>query len=92
MQELIPLPASDSFATLISILAPQIIRAETRQEEVEGEIKVLRERSAKILEGWVEGGVIGGGKIWAEWEARVSAVEGKVRRREVEKEKEKREV
>ena len=53
---------------------------------------MLRERSARVLEGWVEGGVIGGGKVWGEWEDRVSGVEGKVRRWEVGREKEKREV
>ena len=40
----------------------------------------------------MEGGVVGGGEIWGEWEGRVGRVETSVRRREVEREKESREI
>jgi hypothetical protein len=52
------------------------------------EVADLRIRSARLLERWLEVGVVGQGEVWAEWEERVRAVERGVRRMEVAREKE----
>ena len=67
-------------------------RAEAEQEGIEREAGRLRERSARLVQRWYEGGVLGMGDAWGEWEGRVARVEKVVRREELRRERERQEV
>ena len=44
------------------------------QQHQESEVAELRARSAKLLESWINTGVVATGERWADWEARVRDV------------------
>ncbi len=52
------------------------------------EVSNLRARSARLVERWIDVGVVGQGEVWADWEERVRVVERSVRRMEVQRQKE----
>lgn len=66
----------------------RIAKVRTRQLEQMEEMQELRNRSARVLEFWYEGGVLGMGEMWAQLEARVRACEIAVRRVEAAKRRE----
>ncbi|KAK5170538.1 uncharacterized protein LTR77_005126 [Saxophila tyrrhenica] len=63
-------------------LRPRIDAARTKQLEQAKEVAELRARSARAVEAWYEGGVLGMDEQWAEWEERLREAEILVRRRE----------
>lgn len=48
----------------------------------------LAKRSGVLLLRWYDGSVLGGGRCWVSWEARLREAEKVVRRAEVRREKE----
>lgn len=60
--------------------------------ELEREVAELRERSARVVERWVEVGVMGMGEVWGEWEERLKDCQREVRRCEGGREREVAEV
>ena len=81
----IPDPAAS--AKLIE-LQPRIEKVRAKQEAQLQELAELRAKSAKAVEIWYEGGVLGMGERWAEWEERLRDAEISVRRREAAKKRE----
>ncbi|KAK4561362.1 hypothetical protein LTR86_004679 [Recurvomyces mirabilis] len=75
----IPDPAQ---VTKLITLRPRIERVMAKQAEQEREIDILRARSARAVQTWVEDGCLGMGDNWAEWEERLRGVEIAVRRKE----------
>ncbi len=69
-------------------LAPRIEKARVRQEKQAREVAELRSRSARVVEQWLEVGMLGMSERWAEWEERLREVEIVVRRREGAKRRE----
>ena len=69
-------------------LRPRIEKARERQLIQAKEFSELRARSARAVEAWYEGGVLGMGEQWAEWEERLRDAEILVRRREAVKRRE----
>ena len=69
-------------------LAPRIEKARVRQEKQAREVAELRARSARVVEQWLEVGMLGMSERWAEWEERLREVEIVVRRREGAKRRE----
>ena len=62
-----------------------MVERQTRQET---EIDTLRELSARLLERWLQVGVVGQGELWADWDDRVKIAERSVRRKEATIERE----
>ena len=81
----VPDPA---LTTKLIELSPRIQKARETQEAQAREFAELRARSAKVVEMWYEGGVLGMGEQWAEWEERLRDAEILVRRREAAKKRE----
>lgn len=81
------IPDSAAFAKLTA-LQPRIDQIRTRQDEQAREFAELRARSARVVEKWFEGGVLGMGEKWAEWEERLRECEILVRRREAREKRE----
>ncbi|KAK1055971.1 hypothetical protein LTR74_015281 [Friedmanniomyces endolithicus] len=69
-------------------LAPRIEKARVRQEQQAREVAELRAKSARVVEQWLEVGMLGMSERWAEWEERLREVEIVVRRREGAKRRE----
>ncbi|KAL1957732.1 hypothetical protein VTO42DRAFT_5575 [Malbranchea cinnamomea] len=82
----LPIPPASASASLIE-LRPRLERLAAVQAEQAAEISKLRARSALLIKRWMEVGILGGGEVWAEWEARVEEVEKGVRRLEAAKER-----
>ncbi|KXL43446.1 MAG: hypothetical protein FE78DRAFT_152297 [Acidomyces sp. 'richmondensis'] len=78
-EQQIPDPAG--LASLLA-LAPRIQAAGERETRLRREAAELRARSAKLVEDWVEEGILGMGERWAAWEERLRGVEVGVRRAE----------
>ncbi len=78
------MPDPAAAAKLIE-LRPRIQQAHRRQIAQAKEFAELRARSAQAVENWYEGGVLGMGEQWAEWEERLRDAEILVRRREAAK-------
>jgi hypothetical protein len=83
----LPIPPASASADLIA-LQPRLNKVKEVQEAQAREMSALRARSARLLERWLEIGVVGQGEVWAEWEERVRAAERGVRRIEVAREQE----
>ena len=81
----VPAPAA---ATKLIELHPRIQKAREKQTAQAEEFAELRARSAQVVEKWYEGGVLGMGEQWAEWEERLRDAEILVRRREAAKRRE----
>ena len=75
-------------ATKLIELHPRIQKAREKQTAQAEEFAELRARSAQVVEKWYEGGVLGMGEQWAEWEERLRDAEILVRRREAAKRRE----
>lgn len=86
IKDLVIPPASASAE--LAALRPRLDQVESTQAAQVREVSELRARSARLLERWLEVGVVGQGEVWVEWEDRVRAVERRVRRMEVAREKE----
>lgn len=82
-----PIPDTAS-ATKLLELQPRVDRARERQLAQATELAELRTRSAIVVEKWYEGGVLGMGERWTDWEERLREVEILVRRREAVKRRE----
>ena len=80
-------PDPSTLAKLIE-LKPRIDNARDGQATQAKEFAELRARSAAAVEKWYEGGVLGMGEQWAEWEERLRDAEILVRRREAAKRRE----
>jgi hypothetical protein len=80
-------PDAAAAAKLIE-LRPRIQKAHEKQVAQAKEFAELRARSAQAVEKWYEGGVLGMGEQWAEWEERLRDAEILVRRREAAKRRE----
>lgn len=78
------IPDPSSAAKLIE-LRPRLERLQATQNAQAREFAELRIRSAKAVEAWYEGGVLGMGEQWAQWEERLRDAEIAVRRREAAK-------
>ena len=63
-------------------LAPRIEQAKKTQAQLEDQARELRERSARILQWWVEIGCVGMGGLWEDWMSRVGEIERQVQRQE----------
>ncbi|KAF7503487.1 hypothetical protein GJ744_003678 [Endocarpon pusillum] len=87
VQEL-PLPPASASADLIAV-QPRLERVQEVQAAQLREVSDLRARSARLVERWLEAGVVGQAETWAEWEERVRVVERGVRRMEFQREKQK---
>ncbi|KAF2716158.1 hypothetical protein K431DRAFT_235973 [Polychaeton citri CBS 116435] len=66
----------------------KIDQVRVKQIEQAKEVQELRSRSARVLEEWYEGGVLGIGDMWAQLEASIKACEIMIRRVEAAKERE----
>lgn len=77
----LPIPPASLSAELIE-LQPRLDRARERQETELQRITDLRVRSARLLERWLQEGILGRGQVWAECQERVMALERKLRRAE----------
>ncbi|KAK3641581.1 hypothetical protein LTR56_011182 [Elasticomyces elasticus] len=75
------LPDSAVLVKLVD-LGPRMERVLARQEQQAREVSELRARSARVVEQWLEVGMLGMSERWAEWEERLKDVEVVVRRRE----------
>jgi hypothetical protein len=82
----LPIPAASASAELIAI-QPRLEKMKEVREEQVHEVSALRARSARLVERWLEVGVVGQGEVWAEWEERVRKVERGVRRMQAVREK-----
>jgi hypothetical protein len=82
----LPVPPASASAELIA-LQPRLEKAKKVQETQLHELSELRARSARLVERWLEVGVVGQGEVWAEWEERTRAAERGVRRLEIQGEK-----
>lgn len=87
----LPIPPAAASASLIT-LQPRLDKLVAVQDEQAKEIAELRSRSAAVLERWYEISLVGGGECWAEWEARIEKAERIVRRQEIMREKEEKEL
>ncbi|KAK3712260.1 hypothetical protein LTR37_009122 [Vermiconidia calcicola] len=83
----ISVPDPSSAAKLIE-LQPRIEKVQVKQDMQSKEIAELRARSAKVVEMWYQGGVLGMGEQWAEWEERLRDAEILVRRCEAARKRE----
>jgi hypothetical protein len=81
------IPAAESSARLVE-LQPRLEKVKEVQARQLRQVAELRERSARIVERWVSGGVVGSAEAWAEVEARVRDGENGVRRVERQKREE----
>lgn len=81
----IPDPAA---AARLIELSPRILYLQAKQGAQARECAELRTRSARVVGSWYEGGVLGMGERWAEWEERLRDVEILVRRKEAAKKRE----
>ena len=84
-----PLPSVKSSASLIALL-PRLAQMELRQESQGREVAGLRLRTASVVQGWYELGVLAESECWSEWEGRLNVVESRVRRGETLKAEESR--
>ena len=82
-----PIPDSGS-ATKLLELQPRLDRAREVQSAQAAELAELRARSASVVEKWYDGGVLGMGERWTDWEERLREGEILVRRREAVKKRE----
>ncbi len=81
----IPNPAA---AAKMIDLQPRVEQARVKHVAQAKEVAELRARSAKVVEAWYEGGVLGMDDQWAEWEERLRDAEILVRRREAARKRE----
>lgn len=81
-----------STAAKLTNLNPRIGKVRMKQRAQGAEFAELRDRSARAVEAWYEGGVLGMDGQWAEWEERLRDAEILVRRREAAKRREDGEV
>lgn len=80
--------ADPSTAAKLTNLQPRIDEAQAKQRAQAVEFAELRDRSARAVEAWYEGGVLRMDGQWAEWEERLRDAEILVRRREAAKRRE----
>ena len=80
-------PSAEKSAQL-NELTSEIRGCQHDQEQLNQEIRELRQRSARCLEWWVKVGVAGMGDMWEEWENRMVEVERQVARFEHRKREE----
>ena len=78
----IPDPAA---STKLIELRPRLEKVQSKQREQAIQVADLRVRSAQAVETWYEGGILGMGERWADWEERLRDAEILVRRREAAK-------
>ena len=81
------LPPALASAQLIE-LQPRLDGVLREQAEQSRQMAELRARSARVMERWIELGVVGQGEVWAEWEERVKSVERRARRIEAARKRE----
>ena len=81
----VPDPAS---AAKLTELRPRIEQTRLKQDAKAKEFAELRTRSKRVVQNWYEGGVLGMGEQWAEWEERLREAEILVRRREAARKRE----
>jgi hypothetical protein len=81
----VPDPSS---ATKLIELQPRIDQARVKQVAQAQQFAELRARSAKAVETWYEGGLLGMDEQWADWEERLRDAEILIRRREAAKKRE----
>ncbi|WPH03204.1 Hypothetical protein R9X50_00608100 [Acrodontium crateriforme] len=82
-------PISDpSSAAELTKLQPRIEQISAKQEQQARQVAELRSRSAKAVEQWYSGGVLGMGERWANWEERSRDAEILIRRKEAAKKRE----
>lgn len=77
----LPVPDTEASASLIE-LQPRLDRLARVQDEQAREVSELRVRSARAIQRWCEISSLGAGECWADWEARLEAVEREVSREE----------
>jgi hypothetical protein len=75
-------------AVKLTELQPRIDKARAKQRSQSAEFAELRDRSARAVEAWYEGGVLGMDGQWADWEERLRDAEILVRRKEAAKRRE----
>jgi hypothetical protein len=68
------IPSADQSAKLLS-LKPRLQQLQQEEQLLQGDVRELRERTARCLEWWVNIGVVGMGDVWEDWEKRISDVE-----------------
>ncbi|KIW27002.1 uncharacterized protein PV07_06784 [Cladophialophora immunda] len=68
------IPPADQSSKLVS-LAPRLEKLRQEEDQIQEEVRELRERSARCLEWWVKIGVVGMGDMWEDWERRTAEVE-----------------
>lgn len=78
------MPDPAALTPLVDIV-PRIEKARVKQDKQAAELAELRARSARAVEEWYTGGVLGMGERWTEWEERVKEAEILVRRKEAYK-------
>ncbi|KAK3067863.1 hypothetical protein LTR53_014995 [Teratosphaeriaceae sp. CCFEE 6253] len=81
----VPDPAA---AVKLVHLAPRVEKARVRQEQQARQLAELRVRSARVVEQWLEVGMLGMSGRWADWEERLRETEIVVRRREAARKRE----
>ncbi|KAL4933092.1 putative nuclear distribution protein RO10 [Aspergillus undulatus] len=77
-----PIPDATLSTNLISQI-PRMEKLALVQDAQAKEIAELRVRSAKVLQRFYEVGILGGGEVWGEWEARLESLQRELRRGEV---------
>jgi len=67
-------PPADQSSKLVSLM-PKLKELDREEQQMQEEVRQLRERSARCLEWWVKIGVVGMGDMWEDWERRIAEVE-----------------
>lgn len=67
-------PPAEQSSKLVSLI-PRLQQVKEEQHQIQGDVRELRERSARCLEWWVKIAVVGMGDVWEDWEGRIADVE-----------------
>ncbi|KAF2843227.1 hypothetical protein M501DRAFT_994087 [Patellaria atrata CBS 101060] len=86
-----PIPPTEAFASLAA-LQPRIAHVDRRQTKQALEISDLRTRTALSVLRWHEIMILGQGRCWAEFDAKMKQAERTVRREEFQRQKAENEV
>jgi hypothetical protein len=78
------IPGAEQSANLVD-LRPKIEILRNQQEDLQEQVRMLRERSARILQWWVEVGVVGMGGLWEDWVERIEDIDKTLKRWERQK-------
>ena len=70
----LPIPEARASTRLIA-LKPRADKAMEENFRQETEVAELRARSARLIEWWVNIGIVGMGECWADWEGRLRECE-----------------